>query len=365
MQTRNIVIAAIILVIILGASIGVWFFYYRPTTVTLVVQTQPGWVPAIEAYIKPRMKEQYNIDLEIVEGISQETLSKVWASPDNPPYDVILIDDYPFLQGKAANLWATLSEDEISYLADVPDWAKDADGKGVYTQIYTMGLGYRSDILEDQGISAPTSWGDLWKPEFNDKATIQSISSTWSVFFMMQIAAWETDNPEAYRNETEMMMGLQKIEELKDSGNIHVFHGYSSEGLALLESGEVWMEHMGGYRILGGLQAKGFTDAKFALAENTLLGTVYMAITEGSAKKDAAYKFVDMSLSPGYQAEVFRRQYLGATNPNARAQLNSTEKTSYDSIYANLEDKIIIPDWEYVATHQDDWKTYWETNIET
>ncbi|UCH32062.1 MAG: extracellular solute-binding protein [Candidatus Bathyarchaeota archaeon] len=366
MKTSTILIVGAVVVIIAIASVAAYWFMFlaEPGPRKLYVQVQPGQTAVVEQYIVPLMLEKHDCEVVVAEAISNEALSKVMAAPDDPPYDVIRVDAYPFVQGKNADLWATLNQSEAPNINEIPTWLQDADMKGIGMSWYTMGIGYMPELLEANGIPPPDSWWDLWDPALNGKATIQSISSTWSVFFMIEIACALADDPEAYANETLMMAGLEKIKELRDIGNIGVFHGASSEMLALMEAGEVWAGHQAAYRIVGGLVEKG-VNASWVPCETGLLGFTYTCITEGSNNKDMAHKFINYLLDAEFLAEWHRKTRQAVGNEKALAYLTPNELESYDIMYPEGIDEILIsPDWEYVAEHQPDWTEWWNANIE-
>lgn len=359
-------IVAVIVAIIAIASVATyWYMFLREEGPTkLYVQVQPGQTAVVEQYIVPLMLEKYNCEVVVSEAISNEALAKVMAAPDNPPYDICRVDAYPFVQGKNADLWSDLNQTLAPNLKDVPSWLQDADNKGFGMSWYTMGIGYMPALLEANGIAPPDSWWDLWDPALNGKVTIQSISSTWSVFFMIEIACALADDPNAYANEAQMTAGLQKIKELRESGNIGVFHGASSQMLTLMEAGEVWIGHQAAYRIVGGLIDKG-VNASWVPCETGVLGFTYTCITEGSKNKDLANRFINYLLDPEFLAEWHRATKQAVGNEKALAYLTPRELANYDIMYpAGIDEILIDPDWEYVAIHQPDWTEWWNSNIE-
>jgi putative spermidine/putrescine transport system substrate-binding protein len=358
-QRKKYMYATAVIAMIVIAAVGVYWYQssMKPPVNELTIQTQPGYSDAIKRIIAPVMLAKYNCKLNIEEAISMETVTKTLAQKDDPPFSVVNLDEYPFIIGKGQGLWMKLSANQVPNMANVYDWAREKDDMGVGVMLYSMGVGYRSDIFKQNGFATPTSLYDLWKPEYKGKISIQSSASTWAMFFLIEVTALETGQDDGYK--TNIQAGFNKIKTLVP--NLHDFHTTSTELNNLLQRGDVTISHAGGYRILGGLKARG-VQADF-VPTKSVAGMTFLAIPQNAKNKDLALKFIDLSIGEDYQPELFKTQWLGMVNKNVK--LNSTMQQLYTVAYpADLSSKLIHVDWTYVAAHQQDWIATWQRTIE-
>jgi iron(III) transport system substrate-binding protein len=128
-------------------------------TLTVLCTPQEDWCVAMtEAF-----EAETGIDTNYVRLSSGESLARLRASSADPEFSV-------WWGGPADAFIAAADEGLIEQYdspaaAVIPDQYKDADG--YWTGVYVGALGFCSntEVLEELGIEAPTSWDDLLAPE--------------------------------------------------------------------------------------------------------------------------------------------------------------------------------------------------------
>jgi len=121
----------------------------------------------------------------LVPSLSLEVIAKIKASAANPPFDVIVLDEGPHLQAAADNLVQRLDDRAIPNLAQVyPAYRRVTNGYGVPQAYSVVGLAYNTRKVR----TPPTSWRDLFKPEFKGQVGTVNLNSSLGVAFLVMLA---------------------------------------------------------------------------------------------------------------------------------------------------------------------------------
>jgi putative spermidine/putrescine transport system substrate-binding protein len=268
----------------------------------LVVLTQGSVDKQVREYIVPKMKAMYGIDVSTTPSLSAPALAKAMAQQRSPQIDVFMLDAGPWLQGKTSGLWADIPAGSIPNLADLPAQLKDA--KGVpYTHL-VIGLLYDSSKLK----TAPVSLRDLEETKFKGKLAVPTFSSTFAFALLSRMQDISGNPIDAARP---MDGGFAEMKKM--APNILNYYGGGAQLIDLFKQGEVdaaW----GAYHVAAGLGAE--SPVKWvAPKEGASLSTVYAAIAEGAKNADAAAKFINLLLSPEFQAMMTEQAGTAFVNP--------------------------------------------------
>ncbi len=121
----------------------------------------------------------------LVPSLSLEVLAKIKASQANPPFDVIVLDEGPHLQAVADGLVQRVDEKTVPNLAQVyPAYRKVTKGFGVPQAYSVVGLAYNTKKVK----TPPTSWKDLFKPEYKGQVGVVNLNSSLGVAFLVMLA---------------------------------------------------------------------------------------------------------------------------------------------------------------------------------
>src|SRR5262249_29522098 len=109
--------------------------------------------------------------VKYVLGSSVQTAAKMRAAGVRAEFDVAYMDSQIVKQVTAEGLLQPLEPAKIAGWNDVYDVGRDKDGYWVSMMFAGTIIAYNTRLLA----APPTSWADLWKPEFKGKLAIPDI----------------------------------------------------------------------------------------------------------------------------------------------------------------------------------------------
>ena len=134
--------------------------------------------------------------------LSVDQIAKVKASRANPPIDVMLHDPGPALVAIGQDL---VEPFPVASARDYKDLIADAQEPGTGALL----PGGRPDLQSRQVKTPPTSWADLWKPEYKGNVGITNLNSTLGTGWLVEIARMHGGS------EANVEPGFKAIEALK------------------------------------------------------------------------------------------------------------------------------------------------------
>ena len=271
----------------------------------LIVSTQGSVDKAVREYIVPRMKQMHNIEVSTTPSLSAPALAKAIAQKGSPQIDLFMMDAGPWLQGKTQGLWADLPTASIPNLADVPAAMKDPKGLA-YTHL-VIGLLYDSAKIK----TAPTSIRQLADPKYKGKVAVPTFSSTFAFALLASLDKLEGGKGDAARPLDPGFVAMKQM-----APNILSYYGGGAQLVNLFKQGEVELA-WGANHVAHGL-GKDTTVKWVAPVEGAALSTVYAAIADGTTNTDAAAKFLNLLVSPEFQARIAQEAGVGYVNTKTK-----------------------------------------------
>jgi putative spermidine/putrescine transport system substrate-binding protein len=270
---------------------------------TLVVSSQGFSDKAIKEYIVPRMKQLYGVSVATSPALSSEALAKAIAQKSSPKIDVFLIDAGPWLQARRADLWAKMDPASIKNLAALP--ARDRTDHGAAYAHLVLGLLYNSKLVNPP----PKSLLDLWDKRFAGKVSIPAFNSTFAFALLAKVNEIQGgDSTKTFDP------GFSKLKQLAPS--VYAFHGSGSQLVNLLTRDEIEIAWGGSYVAH---QLGPESGIKWvAASEGAVLSSAWVAIAAGAPNMEAAAQFVDLLLSPEFQAYLAEQTGSGYVNPSTQ-----------------------------------------------
>src|SRR5262249_52982895 len=122
--------------------------------------------------------------VKYVLGSSVQTAAKLRAAGARAEIDVAYMDSQIVKQVKAEGLLQPLEPAKVAGWGDLYDVSRDKDGYWVSMMFAGTIITYNTNLVK----SPPTSWADLWKPEWKGKLVIPDISGTSGQQFLMAAA---------------------------------------------------------------------------------------------------------------------------------------------------------------------------------
>jgi spermidine/putrescine-binding protein len=196
----------------------------------------------------------------------------------------------------------------------------------------------------------PTSWGDLWKPEWKGKLAIPDISGTSGQQFLMAAARLNGGSVE------NIEPGFEAIKKLKP--NIQMMYTQPDQIIPLFERGDialaVWYTDRTGAAALKGVPVAAAYPTEGAIG---IVPTV--SVPKASAKRDLAQRYIAVLLSPEGQLCFGQSQFAGPTNRKVQLPPDLAKLVPYGP----LVQRMFFPDTDLVARKFPEWSERWGREI--
>ena len=164
-----------------GAPLGSAFAQGKSVSAT----TYPGaWESAHRGILLPAFSKATGATTNLVASLAVDTVSKIVASRNNPPFDVIILDEGPYLASIAQDIFEKIPTEKMPFMKDIPERFIDPRGLGVFVSGQIIGIAYNTQKIK----KPPTSWNDLLKPEYKGRVGLASMGSTLMSAWMAEIA---------------------------------------------------------------------------------------------------------------------------------------------------------------------------------
>lgn len=314
--------------------------------VTLRVNGYGGaYDDVLKEYIAKPLKEKYGLDVVYDPAGSSVAVSKLLASKDNPPYDVLMAD--------SPGMPALMSENVLDKLtaAEVPNLSK------VYPQLREFG-DYGAPFIISAGIltynskdvkNPPTSIKDLARPEFKGKVALMDLGSSGGVLFLVAMA----DASGGSVNNIEP--GLNMLKTIKP--NVVATFGTTVSQVQAFQQGDASLGYFWDGRVYE-LQTKNVPMVKVAPAEGIYAVFSYVNLIKGTKNREAALAYINQALSDEAVAALVKRFTYGPTTT-----VTLPPDLAKDVItYGPAGVKLIKPiDWSVVAKQRGDWTNRWNS----
>jgi len=272
---------------------------------SMIATTYPGtWEVAQRQILLPAFTKATGASVALQPVLALDAVSKISASKANPPFDVVLMDEGPYLAALDLGIFMPLPKDRLRNLASLPDRFIDPNGRGAFVSAQVMGIVYNPTSVK----TPPTSWLDLWKPEYKGRVGITGLGSSLGAAWMVEIAKLHGGS------EKNIEPGFEAVRKLLP--NVGAVAPNPGALATLFQQGQIDISFNYLNAILP-LAQRGVAititkpDSGWVLVRNSL------HVIENSKNLDLAYAYVDTALSDQVQAQM-------AASPNFLAPTNKT-----------------------------------------
>lgn len=245
----------------------------------------------LRSSVIPGFEAAHGASVSLELGIGNTFIPKVIASRNNPPFDVVYVNEDEAIFGDTAGLWADIDPAEIPNLADVYDMAKPPVLPQYTAMIYEFGLAYNPDKMD-----APASWEDLWQSGIT--VGVPHISATYGIIFLMIAAQLNGGGAE------NMAPGFEKLKQLDD---MMIYKGVT-DGFGKFQRGEMDAALFYTHRVQL-LMDDGINLALATPEEGTYGMRTGMQIPAHAANMDMAKEWVNTAMSSDYQLSFAPKLY--------------------------------------------------------
>ncbi len=308
-----------------GLSGGAW------AAGSLIATTYPGtWDVAQRQILLPAFTAATGASVALQPILALDAVAKVAASKANPPFNVVLMDEGPYLAALDMGIFAPLPKDKVKNLANLPDRFIDPNGRGAFISAQVMGIVYNPTAIK----TPPTSWLDLWKPEYKGRVGITGLGSSLGSAWMVEIAKLHGGS------ESNMEPAFEALKKLLP--NVGAVAPNPGALATLFQQGQIDIS----FNYLNAILPLAQRGADIAIARpdtGWVLVRNSLHVIENSKDLDLCYAYIDAALSDSVQGQM-------AAAPNFLAPTN--KKVAFGS---ELQ-KVAKNDQELAKLTLIDWK---------
>ncbi len=141
----------------------------------LVIITYPGKLSEPHRWLADQLEARHaGLKIRLVPSDSQDVVAQIKAAQGFSPFDAMPNDEPPHLIGVQEGYLEKRRDGALKNLGAVyPDLLAKSQGFGVPATYSLVGIAYNNSMIK----TPPTSWADLWKPEYKGKVGIARTSS--------------------------------------------------------------------------------------------------------------------------------------------------------------------------------------------
>ena len=298
-------IVALAMVVLAGATPAAWSASLEGQTIRVQFWGGSDGLVIRKNIVDPFVKAT-GVRVVVEEGNTSASIAKVRAQKEDPQLDVIFCDDIGVLTLAREGVLDKLDMAKMPHAKEIHPTYVVGDGYGIGIFNYITTLLYNPKLT-----SAPTSWSDLWKPEYKGKVLSAKITDTQGLLETVMAATLAGGNLD------NLDPAWAKLQALKP--NIHSFIENRALDAEALKSGEALIAVDIPYYF------KPYIDRGYPIAMTTDLKEGFFSITGtaalvkgGKGSREAAYAFIDRALTPEAQAGLAKELWYGPTNPNTK-----------------------------------------------
>lgn len=307
----------------------------------LVFATFTGsWEEAHKAVLVPAFrKANHHADITLDPMLSVDQIAKVTAARNNPPIDVMLHDPGPALTAIDQGLVEPFPVARSAHYKDLLPEAQDATGPAIFFQV--VGLTYNPEKIK----TPPTSWKDLWKPEFKGRVGITTLNSTLGTGFLVEVARMFGGG------ESNVEPGFKAINDLKPS--LAAVAANPGALATLFQQGQIDISP-GNFNAIQLLKARGVPVEFVAPKEGAIAFKTSIHVVKNSPNRELAVALIEAAMSPEVQTRLMQAPYLIVpTNTKAKMEGEIAQVLAKD--HAAMKQRFVFQDWKKINEQRSAW----------
>jgi putative spermidine/putrescine transport system substrate-binding protein len=314
----------------------------------LVAATFGGtWAAVQKQILAPYFTKRTGASVTQAVMLATEQIAKLTAAKGGqPPFDVAILDEGPALDAANSGLIAKYDASKSPNFADLLPAFQGAYGPAITMQ--AIGIAYNPKTVK----TPPTSWEDLWKPEYKGRVGITSLASTLGLVFLLDI------NRVAGGDESNMDRAFAKLKTLLP--NLAAVSANFGAHAALFQQGEIDIG-VQNFNFAEELKAKGVSIEFVQVSTGTPGWKTSMHVVEGALKPDLAYAYVDSQLAPDVQAAMEKSPW-NVIPTNGKVALEGLVAEAIAKTPADLQ-KLVSFDWAKINQGRAAWTQQFNRDI--
>ena len=278
---------------------------------TLRVSTWGGVTQdSIKSYVQPEFERLTGATIVYDIGGQGARFNKLLAQRVNPPADIFFSTDETVVAGYRAGVLTPARRSNIPNLAHLEDWSQTVKNLSTESAVpgipYTLiayALAYNPGSVKQK----PTSWADMWRPEFRGKlAFVSPLHSQMPAFVIVaaELAGGNVSNVDP---------GFKKLAELKPA-KLTVFW---TDWASLDKTGDVTLATEFDYYLETMMNEK-YPVEYVIPKEKGFASLEYASIVKGTRNPEIAETFLNLLIDAKVQAAFALNTYQGPVNKTVK-----------------------------------------------
>jgi putative spermidine/putrescine transport system substrate-binding protein len=296
---------------------------------TLVVATFPGtWSEVHRDILAPYFRKRTNADVTQSVILATDQISKLQAARGQAPFDVSILDEGPLLDGIKLGLFDKYPVAKSKHFGDLLPPFRNEWGPCISLQV--IGLAYNPKKVK----APPTSWDDLWRPEYKGRVGLTALNSSLGMAFMVELARLKGGG------EANLEPAFQALKTLLP--NVGAISANLGAHAALIQQGEVDVA-VHNFNFIQTLRGKGVEVEWVKPSTGAPAWRTSMHLVKGAQRPDLAFEYIDGHIAPEVQAEMEKApHFVIPTNRKVALSGAVVEKVakSHDDL-----GKLVFHDW--------------------
>ena len=246
-------------------------------------------------------EQKFGVTIRWVPGTTAENAAKIVATKEKPEYDVGLFDDVAAQGVSKMGLFAKIDPSVVTNYNDVRPEGKLPGQDSVPVGFYFTGLFYNVDEFKKNNWAPPTSYDDLYRPEFCKRVGFLAPTVSYPINYVVLRANFD------YSKVPDAIKGLGKLK-----GCVPTLETSSAKLEEKIQLGEYLIGVHGGVRVVP-LSAKGVPVRFVIPKEGTNRAATVAGVIKGGNEK-LAQEFMNVVLSAKAQEILMNEQYYLPVN---------------------------------------------------
>ncbi|PUA18064.1 ABC transporter substrate-binding protein [Glaciimonas sp. PCH181] len=282
-------------------------------------------------------------------GTSTTTLAKLQQQKSAPSIDVAWMDGGISELANQAGVVDNLDPVAIPNLKNVIPKAVYRSGNTTYavgSGYYSLGLTYSTKTIKQ----APTSWQDLWKPEYAGAVAVPSPTNSSGVPFVVFMARVLGVNP----------ANLAPVYNKLGTLDTALFFDSSGAATNAFQSGEAVIGahfNVGAWDLID----KGVPIAFVVPKEGVWATDARLHLVKGSRNKVAAEKFINSALTPEVATCLATKLYLGPAVQGVKVSSDVARKLPW-GVNGSV-DSLSLFDWNAINARRAEITDAWNRQV--
>lgn len=306
----------------------------------LVFATFTGsWEEAHRAVLVPAYRAATKAEITLDPMLSVDQIAKVSAARNNPPLDVMLHDPGPALTAIGQGLTEDYPVGQSRHYRDLIQEAQEGTGPAIFFQV--VGLTYNPEKIK----TAPTSWRDLWKPEFKGRVGITNLNSTLGTGFLVEISRMFGGN------EGNVEAGFKALNDLKP--NLAAVAANPGALAALFQQGQIDISP-GNFNAIQILKARGVPVEFTIPREGAIAFKTTVHLVKNAPNRDLAIALIEAAMSPEVQSKLMDSPYL-IVPTNSKVKMAGEVAKVLVKDHAEMKRRFVFQDWKKINEQRAQW----------